>query len=189
MDVSGTGLADDPLRRLGARDHRLLVVARALGDAPRVARAARGLSWAGEHGAVWLASGLAAAALDPPRRRQWLRATALVAGAHLGSMAVKRVVRRPRPDPPGGALVRTAGRHSFPSSHAASSVAAAVAFGCLVPRPAGVASSAAAVAVGMCASRLVVGVHYPSDVLAGAALGAVTAAVGRDWMTYEARHA
>ncbi|BBB02240.1 putative membrane-associated phospholipid phosphatase [Actinacidiphila reveromycinica] len=188
MEVSGPGPApgpaDDPRRPLAAADRRLLAAARALGDVSPVARAARGLSTAGDHGAVWLAAGLAAAALDPHRRGPWLRATALVAGAHLGSMAVKRIVRRPRPEPPGGPLVRTAGRHSFPSSHAASAAAAAVAFRSLAPCPPAVAAAA----LGMCASRLVVGVHYPSDVLAGAAFGAVAATLGRTWATGEARH-
>ncbi|MFE2049899.1 phosphatase PAP2 family protein [Streptomyces sp. NPDC059459] len=156
-------------------DHRIVTALRACGTDPRVAGAARALSWAGEHGALWLAAGLAGAAVDGARRGAWLRGTALTAGAHLVSMGVKRVVRRPRPThvvP----LVRTAGRHSFPSSHAASAAAAAVAFGALgigAVRP---------VAAAVCVSRLVVGVHYPSDVAAGAALGALTARLGADWM-------
>ncbi|MEU0222910.1 phosphatase PAP2 family protein [Streptomyces sp. NPDC006284] len=156
-------------------DHRIVTALRACGTDPRVAGAARALSWAGEHGALWLAAGLGGAAVDGARRGAWLRAAALTAGAHLVSMGVKRVVRRPRPThvvP----LVRTAGRHSFPSSHAASAAAAAVAFGALgigAVRP---------VAAAVCVSRLVVGVHYPSDVAAGAALGALTARLGADWM-------
>ncbi|MFD5801590.1 phosphatase PAP2 family protein [Streptomyces sp. NPDC049936] len=156
-------------------DHRIVTALRACGTDPRVAGAARALSWAGEHAALWLAAGLAGAAVDRARRGAWLRGTALTAGAHVASMALKRVVRRPRPAhvvP----LVRTAGRHSFPSSHATSAAAAAVAFGALgVPaiRP---------LAAAVCASRLVVGVHYPSDVAAGAALGALTARLGARWM-------
>ncbi|MFG3158315.1 phosphatase PAP2 family protein [Streptomyces sp. NPDC048232] len=156
-------------------DHRIVTALRACGTDPRVAGAARALSWAGEHAALWLAAGLAGAAVDRARREAWLRGTALTAGAHVVSMALKRVVRRPRPAhvvP----LVRTAGRHSFPSSHATSAAAAAVAFGALgVPavRP---------LAAAVCASRLVVGVHYPSDVAAGAALGALTARLGARWM-------
>ncbi|MBT2445103.1 phosphatase PAP2 family protein, partial [Streptomyces sp. ISL-36] len=38
------------------------------------------------------------------------------------------------------------------------------------------------VAAAMCASRLVVGVHYPTDVAAGALLGAATAGLGRRWL-------
>ncbi|MEU3900465.1 phosphatase PAP2 family protein [Streptomyces sp. NPDC045251] len=156
-------------------DHRIVTALRACGTDPRVAGAARALSWAGEHGALWLAAGLAGAAVDGPRRRAWLRGTALTAGAHVVSMGVKRVVRRPRPAhvvP----LVRTAGRHSFPSSHATSAAAAAVAFGAL-----GV-HAVWPLAAAVCVSRLVVGVHYPSDVAAGAALGVLTARLGADWM-------
>ncbi|MFF6993644.1 phosphatase PAP2 family protein [Streptomyces sp. NPDC008313] len=156
-------------------DHRLLSALHGLGTDPRVAAVARGLSRAGEHGALWFAAGLAGAAADRPRRGAWLRGTALTAGAHLASMGVKRIVRRPRPghvEP----RVRTAGRHSFPSSHATSAAAAAVAFGALGAR------SAAPVAAAMCVARLVVGVHYPSDVAAGAVLGALTARLGGRWM-------
>ncbi|MFJ7229400.1 phosphatase PAP2 family protein [Streptomyces tendae] len=156
-------------------DHRIVSALRACGTDPRVAGAARALSWAGEHGALWLAAGLTAAAVDAPRRTAWLRGTALTAGAHVVSMGVKRVVRRPRPAhvvP----LVRTAGRHSFPSSHATSAAAAAVVFGAFGVR------AAWPLAAAVCASRLVVGVHYPSDIAAGAALGALTARLGADWM-------
>ncbi|MCW8384376.1 phosphatase PAP2 family protein [Streptomyces justiciae] len=202
-------------------ERRILSAFRAYGADPRVGAAARALSRAGEHGALWLAAGLAGAAVDGARRGAWLRGTALTAGAHAVSMGVKRVVRRPRPahvEP----LVRTAGRYSFPSSHATSAAAAAVAFGALgacgvggwrasaIARPDDLARATALtpvthaaraprltpathaaaratrllppLAVAMCLSRLVVGVHYPSDVAAGAALGALTARFGARWM-------
>ncbi|MGP9019044.1 phosphatase PAP2 family protein [Streptomyces sp. BR1] len=161
-------------------DRRLLSALRDCGTDPRVAAVARALSLAGEHGAVWLAAGVVAAAVDRDRRGDWLRGTALVAAAHLTSMGVKRVVRRPRPRLPArDPLVRTAGRHSFPSSHATSAAAAAVAYGGL--RPAG-ARLAPPLAAAMCVSRLVVGVHYPSDVLVGALLGGATARLGARWI-------
>ncbi|WP_425247627.1 phosphatase PAP2 family protein [Streptomyces sp. NEAU-NA10] len=161
-------------------DHRILAALRARGADPRVAGVARALSWAGEHGALWLAAGLVGAVVDGARRGAWLRATALTASAHAASMGVKRIVRRPRPahvEP----LVRTAGRHSFPSSHATSAAAAAVAYGALGAHP------VPPLAAAMCLSRLVVGVHYPSDVAAGAALGALTARLGARWMKEGAR--
>ncbi|MDF3144025.1 phosphatase PAP2 family protein, partial [Streptomyces sp. T21Q-yed] len=43
-------------------------------------------------------------------------------------------------------------------------------------------------AAAMCVSRLVVGVHYPSDVAAGAALGALTACVGAGWVRKGSAH-
>ncbi|MFE2379008.1 phosphatase PAP2 family protein [Streptomyces sp. NPDC059398] len=162
-------------------DRRLLSAIRDCGTDPRVGGAARALSLSGEHGALWLAAGLTGAVADRERRTAWLRATALIGTAHLVSMGVKRVVRRPRPRPAAGPppLVRTAGRHSFPSSHASSAVAAAVAFGAL--RPAG-RRLVTPLAAAMCVSRLVVGVHYPTDVAAGALLGGVTAGLGAKWM-------
>ena len=109
------------------------------------------------------------------RRRDWLTATAGVAAAHGASIAVKRVVRRPRPDDPRvQVLVGTPSRLSFPSAHATSTTAAAVLFGGLLGR-----RITLAVVPPMALSRLVLGVHYPTDVAAGALLGAGVAAATR----------
>ncbi|GAA3027648.1 phosphatase PAP2 family protein [Kitasatospora albolonga] len=159
-------------------DHRVYRAVRARFGDQRSVDVSRALSWAGEHAAGWLALGLAGAVVDSERRGSWLRATGAVAGAHLASMAIKRVVRRPRPNGPGmEPLVTTAGKHSFPSSHATSSAAAAVAFAPLLPT-----TVVGAAAGAVCFSRLVVGVHYPSDVLSGAALGAAVAGASRNWI-------
>ncbi|MFE5212088.1 phosphatase PAP2 family protein [Streptomyces sp. NPDC056600] len=159
------------LRRL---DARLLTALHARGAHPRATTAVRALSTAGEHGALWLAAGLAAAAVDRPRRSAWLRGTALTAAAQAASVGVKRLVRRPRPTAV-QARVPVLANHSFPSSHAASSAAAAVAAGVLLPAAGAVA---APVAVAMCLSRVVAGVHYPSDVAAGVLLGAAVGGLG-----------
>lgn len=115
-------------RQWDGMDRRLLSALHERGTDPRVAAVARALSRSGEHGALWLAAGLTGAVADRERRGAWLRGTALTATAHLASMGVKRIARRPRPahvTP----LVRTAGRHSFPSSHATAATAAALAYG------------------------------------------------------------
>lgn len=144
----------------------------AMAARPAAWRGALLLSRAGEHALGWVALGLAGAALDARQRRSWLRATAAVAGAHALSVGLKRLVRRPRPSDP-RIRVRLAppGRWGFPSSHAASTAAAAVAYSSLLGRRLPLASIPL-----MMASRVVVGLHYPSDVLAGAVLGG---AVGR----------
>lgn len=143
-----------------------------------VVGAARAMSLFGEHSAGWFALGLLGAAIDRDRRREWLVASAGVVGAHAASIVVKRVVRRPRPaDPSVQVLVGTPSRLSFPSSHAASTTAAAVLYGGLTGRPA-----AAAVVPPMLVSRLVLGVHYPTDVVAGSALGAAVGGAVLRWL-------
>ncbi|WST81439.1 phosphatase PAP2 family protein [Streptomyces sp. NBC_01136] len=167
-------------RQWDGMDRRLLSALHERGTDPRVAAVARALSRSGEHGALWLAAGLTGAVADRERRGAWLRGTALTATAHLASMGVKRIARRPRPahvTP----LVRTAGRHSFPSSHATAATAAALAYGAAARGTLG-ARLVPALAAAMCLSRMVVGVHYPSDVAAGAALGALTARLGARWI-------
>jgi len=140
---------------------------------PAVVGAARGLSLFGEHAAGWLALGLVGAAVDRPRRRDWLYAAGGVAAAHGAAIAVKRVVRRPRPDDPSvKVLVGTPSQLSFPSSHASSTTAAAVLFGGLLGR-----RLTPVLVPPMLLSRLVLGVHFPTDVLAGSALGATVAAL------------
>jgi PAP2 superfamily len=149
-------------------------VQRALGHRPVVA-AARGLSTFGEHSAGWLALALAGAAADRDRRRDWLLAAAGVVGAHAASVAVKRVVRRPRPaDESVRVLVGTPSRLSFPSAHATSTTAAAVLFSGLTGR-----RLVPVLVPPMLVSRLVLGVHYPTDVLAGSVLGAVVGGLVR----------
>jgi membrane-associated phospholipid phosphatase len=129
----------------------------------------------GEHGLFWLGAGLLGAALDKPARPRWIRATAVVGCAYLTSSSIKWSIGRPRPvveDLPH--LMATPTGLSFPSSHSTSSFAAARAFGRLLPAP--LLYGAAA---GMALSRLYLGVHYPSDVAAGAALGTVIGSLGR----------
>ncbi len=157
-------------------DRRLLLLARTRGHAPRFERGASGFSRTGEHAACWFALGLGGAALtrDPVRRVQWWRGVRVVAAAYGVNYAVKLAVRRRRPELPGlEPLTPTVSRLSFPSAHATTSFAAARAFSRVAPAP---LLYAAALAFGL--SRPYLGVHYPSDVLAGAVLGST---VGEAW--------
>jgi undecaprenyl-diphosphatase len=117
--------------------------------------------------------------------RKKIRLAIVVVVARLGELGTeslaKLVVGRPRPDmlP----VLTSASGSSFPSGHAAGS---AVVYGSLVlvaavlwdrPPPWWVTSLVAAFVVLVAASRVVLGVHYPTDVLGGLALGAAWAAV------------
>jgi undecaprenyl-diphosphatase len=161
--------------RANALDLALYRRVRGVARTPASVRWVRSYSRLGEHGAIWLAAGATGVALDSARRGRWARATATVGGAYMVSTSIKLAVGRRRPaveDLPH--LMATPTGLSFPSSHAASSFAAARAYGRLAPRPLLYSG-----ALGMALSRLYLGVHYPSDVAAGAALGAVIGSLGR----------
>jgi len=129
----------------------------------------------GEHAAVWIVLGLVGLAVDRPRRRRWARALASVVGTYLLNTAIKGVFRRARPafdDLP--ALIATPTALSFPSAHASSSFAAARAYSAMLP-----AAPLYATAAAMGLSRVYLGVHYPSDIAAGALLGTIAGSAGR----------
>jgi undecaprenyl-diphosphatase len=134
-------------------------------------RAILAFSALGEHGAVWYALSAGAALVDPPRRGVYLRAALSVAGAYGANQLIKPAVgrRRPRlPDLP--PLKATQLQLSYPSAHASTAFAAARALSRAWP-PLPLYAAATAMAV----SRPYIGVHYPSDVVAGAVLGTAVA--------------
>ncbi|MGP9724496.1 phosphatase PAP2 family protein [Corynebacterium sp. AOP40-9SA-29] len=142
---------------------------------------ARGLSHFGEHALGWFALAGAGAAVAAVRGRKdasgaasgvapWVEVGVSAFTAHAASVVLKRVVRRRRPsDRRIRVGVGTPSRLSFPSSHATSTAAALTS----LTRVTGSRLPLAGVPV-MMASRLVLGVHYPTDVLAGVALGVAT---------------
>ncbi|MEU5361962.1 phosphatase PAP2 family protein [Streptomyces sp. NPDC005925] len=173
--------APKPGRRLSALrdsvlalDCRLFEVAAAL-HWPGAERVLPRLSRSANHGVLWFAVAGAVAATRTPRARR-AAARGLVSLA-LASLTVntlgKRTVRRPRPLLDAVPVVRQLKRQpittSFPSGHAAS--AAAFATGVALESPAW-GAAVGPVAASVALSRVYTGVHFPSDVLAGAALGA-----------------
>jgi undecaprenyl-diphosphatase len=77
--------------------------------------------------------------------------------------------RPPVADPDLGSLVAIPGNPSFPSGHSATAFAAATAVAILCPR---MRPWALAIAAAVALSRVYLRVHFPLDVLVGAAVGA-----------------
>jgi membrane-associated phospholipid phosphatase len=126
----------------------------------------------GNYGFVWFALGATMSVLAAAERRSdWRVATGRVAAAYAVNTAVKLAVRRRRPS---GGLVSTPTQLSFPSAHAATSFAGARAYS----RVGGPAAALYALACGLAVSRLRLGVHHPSDVVAGAVLGLLVGGTG-----------
>lgn len=152
-------------------DTALLRALRTQGHHPAAERAVVAFTRLGEHGGLWFGLAGLGAALDDERRSQFARAAAAIAAAYGVNQLIKLAVRRRRPDidglPP---LVGTGSRISYPSAHASTSFAGARALAPAWPSPVLYATAAA-----MAISRVYVGVHYPSDIVAGAALGAAVA--------------
>lgn len=90
-------------------------------------------------------------------------------------LLLKNLIRRPRPADAVeslSAFIRPSDRFSFPSGHTAAAFVFAVAVSAFFPAWAP-AAFALAIAIGL--SRVLLGVHFPSDILAGAVLGSSTA--------------
>ncbi|WP_159672054.1 bifunctional phosphatase PAP2/diacylglycerol kinase family protein [Streptomyces mexicanus] len=161
------------LKRLLALDCRLFEAA-AERHWPAAGPVLPRLSRSADPGVLWCAAAAAVAATRTPRaRRAAVRGLASLALASLTINTLgKRSVRRPRPALDPVPAVRRLSRQpittSFPSGHAAS--AAAFAAGVALESPAW-GAAVAPLAVSVAVSRVYTGVHFPSDVLAGAALG------------------
>ena len=91
-------------------------------------------------------------------------------------LGIKFLVRRQRPEGEWGGIYRNTDPHSFPSGHAARAFfIAALAIGL---GPAWLAALLCVWAPLVSLARVAMGVHYVSDVLAGAVLGVVAALIG-----------
>ncbi|HMC72530.1 MAG TPA: phosphatase PAP2 family protein, partial [Mycobacteriales bacterium] len=138
------------------------------------------------HGLLWFGVAGALALTGNDGRRAAVRGLmSLGVASAVANGPAKWAVRRTRPllteVPPLRQLARQPRTTSFPSGHSAS--AAAFATGVLLESPAR-ALPVVVMAAGVAYGRVHIGVHYPSDVVAGIALGAASAVVvKRVWPT------
>ncbi|HEX6654485.1 MAG TPA: phosphatase PAP2 family protein [Thermoleophilaceae bacterium] len=127
------------------------------------------LAQSGENGLLWNAIAVAGGVVSSRRREDYVRAIEIVLVTLALNTAVKYAVRRTRPvlEEELPALTPVLSGRSYPSAHASTSFAGARALA-----SAGLPGAPLrAVAVAMALSRPYLGVHYPSDVVAGAFLG------------------
>lgn len=145
--------------------------------------ALRELSRAANHGLLWFAVAGVLAGRRGQTRRAALRGVAAIAGASTTANLVGKSLfprRRPAAEliPMRRRVVRWPVSSSFPSGHAAS----AAAFTTAVAMESPVAGALVApVAAAVAYSRVHTGVHWPSDVVAGAALGVGMGVATRRW--------
>ena len=165
-------MPSDPLQELNEAEVDALIRIQDVAlEIPRVQQVARGLSYFGEHALGWMGTAAAGAAVDKRRRRQWVAMGVSAFTSHAASVVIKRIVRRRRPvDPRITVGVGTPSTLSFPSSHSTSSTAALVSLARLTGSPLPLLGVPV-----MMVSRTVLGVHYPTDTIVGAAIGAATA--------------
>ena len=126
----------------------------------------------GNGGMLWIAATVLLMIPKKTRKIGLMSAIALLGSLIINNNLIKNLVQRPRPFrtfPELQIIIPTPSEFSFPSGHTSSSFAAAAVFYRHLPKKLGVPSVVLAGLIGF--SRLYVGVHYPTDVLAGVIMG------------------
>lgn len=140
----------------------------------------KGASFLGDGGIIWILIAVILLIIPKTRRRGLDMALCLALAAAVNNLLFKNLVARPRPFvtfPEIELLVKPLTSYSFPSGHACSSFAAAFALACAFRGKGGGWAYVPAALIAL--SRIYVGIHYPTDILAGAAIGTLCA-----WVVY-----
>ncbi len=169
------------LRELDSLD-RAVYRAIAATPSPALDTALERLSTAANYSRLWMAIAAGLSVWGRPGRRSavlGMAATGLASATV--NIAAKRLHTRARPDRlaagvPSARQVRMPGSASFPSGHAASAFAFAVAAGDEVPL---LSLPLHLLAAAVAYSRVHTGVHYPGDVVTGSLIGSVCAGAVR----------
>lgn len=126
----------------------------------------------GNGGMIWIVATIVLLIPKKTRKAGIMSAVALLGSLIINNNIVKNIVQRPRPFVTFTDLqiiIPTPSEFSFPSGHTSSSFAAAAVFYRNLPKKIGLPSVILAGLIGF--SRLYVGVHYPTDVIAGVLMG------------------
>lgn len=130
----------------------------------------------GDAGFIWIVITLCLLIYKGTRKDGFLCACSLVLVLLINNIILKNAIARTRPYEIVEGLQRiieAQSDFSFPSGHTGSSFAAAVVMFMRLPKRYGISAMVLAVCIGL--SRLYVGVHYPTDVMAAALIGTVAA--------------
>ncbi len=130
----------------------------------------------GNAGWFWIALGVLLLISRKHRKEGMAVLLSLLIGFMITNVLLKNLIARPRPYTiiEGlNILISEPSDYSFPSGHTCSSVAAALALLQMSDRKTGIAACILAFLIAF--SRLYVGVHFPSDVIVGAIIGALSA--------------
>ena len=142
-----------------------------------------GFTSLGNAGLLWIVLSLAMLFWKPTRKAGVLALVSLLLGLLCTNVLLKHLVGRERPWLHVAGLIPLVDErdpNSFPSGHTCAAFAAGMSWVRALPRRwMRVLSAVLAVCMGL--SRLYVGVHYPSDVLAGALVGSFCA-----WLAWRA---
>ncbi|MCL1816116.1 MAG: phosphatase PAP2 family protein [Clostridiales bacterium] len=132
-----------------------------------------GLSWLGNNGVIWCIISTILLLRQKTRYNGLVCIVALLLSLIFCNLIIKNMIARPRPYdvlPWLQPLIPRLTDYSFPSGHASSSFAAAMALALSgMDKTWFISAFALAFLIGL--SRLYVGVHYPSDMLGGIVLG------------------
>ena len=126
----------------------------------------------GNGGILWIAATIVLFIPKKTRKIGIMSAVALLGSLIINNHIIKNIIQRPRPFatfPELQIIIPIPSEFSFPSGHTSSSFAAAAVFYRHLPKNLGLPSVILAGLIGF--SRLYVGVHYPTDVIAGVVMG------------------
>lgn len=145
----------------------------------------------GDDGRIWIATAIMLLFIKKYRKTGAMVGLSLIGSLIINNMLIKNLVARTRPYKVIETLtilIPEPGEFSFPSGHTSSSFAAGVVLFLTLPKKYGIPALILAVIISL--SRLYVGVHYPTDVLAGMVTGTLIAVgVVKGWQLVEQKKA